>query len=122
MNEPGLILLIAGSLFITAAFIWMRFPPVNINSLYGYRTGTSMRNDMTWKEANTYASRLLLKIASITIFLGIILFLIPVERTAGAFASLGIVICDMIFLIWKTEKHLSKIFDKTGARRQTENR
>jgi len=34
----------SGLIFILAGFIMLKFPPKKINSLYGYRTSSSMKN------------------------------------------------------------------------------
>ncbi len=49
--QQGVLLLIIGILFRI-------YPPTSINSLYGYRTKSSMRNEASWNLANAYSSKL----------------------------------------------------------------
>ncbi|MFF2912422.1 SdpI family protein [Paenibacillus sp. NPDC057934] len=36
-------------------------PPKKINSLYGYRTKRSMKNQLLWDEANRYSAELMIR-------------------------------------------------------------
>jgi uncharacterized membrane protein len=48
---------LCGLLFIIAGYILLKFPPKNINSLYGYRTSSSMENQEKWDFAQNYSSK-----------------------------------------------------------------
>lgn len=47
-------------LVFIAGLILFMFPPNKVNSIYGYRTPSSMKNDSTFKFANKYSSKLLM--------------------------------------------------------------
>jgi uncharacterized membrane protein len=117
VNETTLILLVTGAVLIATGFFWRRFPPSKINYLYGYRTVASMRNESTWKEANTYAPRLLLKIGLTLTLLGIMFILFPLPNKTGVIFAISIVVCGLVLLIWRTESRLSRLFDEEGNRR-----
>ena len=40
--------------FISFGFLLVVFPPKNINSIYGYRTSLSMKNQETWNISQKY--------------------------------------------------------------------
>ena len=44
INPLTLILGVTGLIFYVAGYIQFKYPPKKINSLYGYRTKTSMRS------------------------------------------------------------------------------
>ena len=48
---------------ILVSFIFKLLPPKRINSIYGYRTPRSMKNQDTWNEANKFSSNLMLAIS-----------------------------------------------------------
>lgn len=60
------------SYFITHALVFIAglilfvFPPNKVNSIYGYRTSSSMKNDVAFKFANNFASKLLMLFTSIS--------------------------------------------------------
>jgi uncharacterized membrane protein len=102
----GLIILIVG-------YAMKRFPPKRINSLYGYRTAASMKNQQTWDEANNYSAKLMIKAGLVAILPGLIMAaLIPIKyEFVMAIAAILAVIGITITLLVCTEKHLKKIFD-----------
>lgn len=93
MNEG----LLFGAVFIIAGIILSLFPPKKINSIYGYRTASSMRNKETWDQANKYSSRLM-------IILGIVILLISLvfKSTIMNLITLGVSIL-LIFLLVETK-------------------
>jgi hypothetical protein len=84
--------------------VFLKFPPKNINSIYGYRTARSMKSQKIWDAANSYWTRLFFKRNSAAL----IIPLIP-------FYSFKFN-CTIVLLatIPSTEKHLAENFDKDG--------
>lgn len=118
MNSLSIILLFAGIPLLIAAIIWKRYPPASPNPLYGYRTRRSMINDDTWREANSYSAKLLLKISLVILLVGLMSLPLRVTDRIGVVSGLGLVIIALAFLIYKTEQHLSGTFDEEGIRRE----
>jgi uncharacterized membrane protein len=50
-----------GSILVLTGFITRKFPPKKINMFYGYRTGSSMKNQQNWDYAQKYAVREMLR-------------------------------------------------------------
>lgn len=107
-NPLFLIGILVGPVFLLAGYILLRWPPKNINSLYGYRTPRSMKNQTNWDYAQRYSARLLmlaglffLLIAPIGLFLGgnDMLFLV---------IALGLLSCVCVLLLVVTEKSLKQ--------------
>ena len=71
-------LLLAGIIFIIVGAIMYQFPPKKINSLYGYRTAQSMKNQKNWDFAQVYGSK------ALGVF-GLILLIISFTRTFFSF-------------------------------------
>jgi uncharacterized membrane protein len=110
-----------GVIFILAGLIQKRFPPKEINSLYGYRTTLSMKNQQNWDEGNRYSTTLIIKCGWILVITGIIitglLILVPVGPEARTLTKVILMLLGafgtVIILFRATEKHLRNIFDQT---------
>lgn len=108
----GIILLLAGSAHRC-------FPPKNINSVYGYRTAASMKNQQQWDEANCYSAKFMVKAGIILLIAGIILTVslglldMPdkLRRIIAGALLIASAIASCVLLIVYTEKHVSKTFD-----------
>ncbi|WP_435577458.1 SdpI family protein [Gilvibacter sp.] len=50
------------ALMLLVSWLFMKYPPKKINSLYGYRTNKSMKSQEAWDFANRYSSGLMLRI------------------------------------------------------------
>lgn len=106
--------LIPITMIIAGRFLWRHYPK-DINSVIGYRTKRSMRNEETWKFGNEYLGRLWYRIGLI-ILLPSILVLIPLasssENRIGT-VSLCLIIVQLILLVGSiipTEIALKKSF------------
>ena len=110
-----------GLIFILAGMIQKHYPPKEINSLYGYRTKRSMKDQRNWDEGNKYSTQLLLKC-------GLVLFIAGFVVTAGmALLNISIelrtllkviimllgAVGTVIALFTATEKHLKQTFPDT---------
>ncbi|MES2064447.1 MAG: SdpI family protein [Bacteroidota bacterium] len=110
-----------GVIFILAGLIQKRFPPKEINSLYGYRTTLSMKNQQNWDEGNRYSTTLIIKCGWVLVITGIIitglLMLVPVSPEARTLTKVILMLLGafgtVIILFRATEKHLRNTFDQT---------
>jgi uncharacterized membrane protein len=109
-----------GAIFFIVGVIMKYFPPKHINSSYGYRTNSSMKNQDTWDEANSYSARLMIIIGIGLFVFGITLtilmnaLLIPAKTQGVILAATTIIltISTAILLLVITERHLKKTFNK----------
>lgn len=99
-------LLLVGFVFSLAALITLRFPPKNINAMYGYRTGKSMRSQENWDIAQRYSSRLMLKQGIAMLVIGVVLEFIPIPIEVGVILSVVLLLLSVINLFVQTEKKL----------------
>ena len=93
--------------------------PGKINSLFGYRTTMSMKNENTWAFAHTHFAMLWLRWGRIMLPLSFVLMLFSFNRSQDFIGNYGLIILfiQLIFLISTiplTEKALKKYFDKDG--------
>jgi uncharacterized membrane protein len=99
------------------ALVYKFFPPKSINTLYGFHTRSSMRNQDTWNEANTYASRLMLLLSILFLLAAIISgnLLSFSARELAIYAVTLIIACAALYFL--TEAHLRNVFDEGGRRK-----
>lgn len=111
---------IVGLIMALVGLIMHKFPPKKINSLYGYRTNSSMKNQQTWDEANRYSAKLMMWIGFILSIAGVAITLLvgslvtDKSTTSGLMAGITIAsaILPAVILIAQTESHLDKTFNK----------
>lgn len=77
-----------------------------------------MQNQQTWDEANRYSNKLMIKLGSVLVILGIIFYFIPLSAIAGTIAGIVPVLSAVLLLLVKTENRLQKLFDDEGNRRE----
>lgn len=114
-------LLIPGTM-IFLGWMFIHKPPKEINSIYGYRTPMSMKNQDTWDFAHRYFGRLWYRAGLMLLPITIIVMLLVFGRDDDTVGTFGAIVCviqcvPMIGLIMPTEWALRKYFDKYGIRK-----
>jgi uncharacterized membrane protein len=99
-------LFIVGFVFAVAAFITLKFPPKKINSIYGYRTSRSMKNQENWDLAQRFSSQLMLKQGLIMFVMAFILAVLPISTEVSTLISMSLLVTSVINLFVQTEKRL----------------
>tara|TARA_B110000008_G_scaffold123263_1_gene125815 strand:+ start:1175 stop:1468 length:294 start_codon:yes stop_codon:yes gene_type:complete len=88
-------------------FIMLRFPPKEINSIYGYRTKASMRNQKSWNFAQKQSSKLMIDISCYQIIFGLASMVLNLSIENSILFGLIITILNPLIVIIKIEKLLS---------------
>ncbi len=101
---------LSGIIFIITGFVMFKFPPKNINMLYGYRTTRSMKNQEQWDFSQKYSAKLLILCGVFLILTSNISLIITMNNKAKLFISLALIFGSVIFLLFKTENELKKRF------------
>lgn len=102
---------------LSLILVWYVCPKVqNVNSIIGYRTSRSMRNQSTWDYAQKTCARNSLKMFLPTTILAIVIMplCINMKFDAIGWIGLGITIVQLlsyIVIIYLTEKALKRNFD-----------
>jgi len=104
-----------GIICIVIGFIFKVFPPRKINSIYGYRTSLSMKNQDTWNEAQKYSANTFIILGFIYVALGFVLSHLIGNISIG-YESIVILIGFTIMIVLD-EVHLKKVFSKDGGRK-----
>jgi len=104
---------------IAFGFIFLKKPPKNINSLYGYRTRMSSINQETWDFAHGYSGRVWLR-TGVYVLVGSMVLIILLRNSKEyeryMLTLFYIQMGFMLMVIPLTEKALRKSFDKEGNR------
>lgn len=104
-----------GMLFLVVGLIFRILPPKKINSIYGYRTNTSMKNQDTWNVAQKYSANSMIILGIAYVALGFILSQL-IKNLATSYKGIIFFIGVVLMLIFD-EMHLRKIFNKDGSRK-----
>jgi len=107
LSMPALV----GVIFILVGCIMLLFPPKKINSLYGYRTTRSMKNQEQWDFAQKYSSKLLIFCGFILSLISLTGFFINFQNNTEAIVSTILIIVAIIPVLVKTEKAIKSKFD-----------
>ena len=96
--------------------------PKNIQSIFGYRTTLSMKNQDTWQFAHHHCGRVWKKLGWITLAVSLAVLLCVWNQDLGTIGTVGAAVCllQVVLLfcsIIPTERALRKTFDSNGNRR-----
>lgn len=100
----------SGLIFMLAGFIMLKFPPKNINSLYGYRTSSSMKNQERWDFSQKYSAIEMIKLAAILTLSSVIGLIYNPDSELGMFLGLGLMILMVVILLIRVEKAIKNKF------------
>ncbi|MEE9348509.1 MAG: SdpI family protein [Flavobacteriaceae bacterium] len=103
--------LLIGSVFLITGFIMLKFPPKKINSLYGYRTKSSMKSQNRWNFAQNYSAKLMIYCGLLLGIIGLIGSYFDFFKGAKSVIISALISFIIIgFLFFKTEKAIKQIF------------
>ena len=87
-----------------------KFPPKKINSIYGYRTASSMKNQERWDFAQLYAAKQMIKYGLLLSVFGLVGLVYEPSESTSTILGLGLMILMVILLIVKVEKKMKEEF------------
>ncbi|MBQ8597926.1 MAG: SdpI family protein [Lachnospiraceae bacterium] len=103
-------------------YLFLKRPPKEINSIYGYRTAMSMKNKDAWQFAHKYIGKLWYIGGLILVPITLIPMLFVIGKDIDLVGAVGGILCfvqmiPLIGCIVPTEKALKKNFDSEGRRK-----
>ncbi len=115
-NPLFLLPAIIGITVVVASVIMRKYPPRQINYLYGYRTTRSMLSQERWDFAQKFAAKAFLKWGIILTSISLVGLAVDVSNGLGLAIGLGVGIA-LIAIPWLlTEKALKNRFGEAEAR------
>ena len=109
-NPLFLIPFSSGLIFCIVGLIMYKFPPKKINSIYGYRTASSMKNQERWDFAQLYAAKQMIKYGLLLSVFGLVGLVYEPSESTSTILGLGLMILMVILLIVKVEKKMKEEF------------
>ena len=88
----------------------MKFPPKKINSLYGYRTSSSMKSQERWDFAQIYSAKEMFKAGAILCMAGTAALFVNINEGWGVALSLALMLLLVIQMFYKTEQTMKQKF------------
>ncbi|KAB1158951.1 SdpI family protein [Tenacibaculum aiptasiae] len=110
MNPYYYVLSLNGLLFLFSIIFYF-FPPKKINSLYGYRTNKTMKNETVWKFANAFFIKQFLIYSAISFAAALIFVFISKDIS---WQPMAIMLLSLAVSVIKTEQEVNKNFDEDG--------
>lgn len=115
MNTDSPVLLInciCGVVFILAGAVMYKYRPLKINSLYGYRTGSSMKSQQHWEYAQLVSLRYSIICGIVMILAGVGASYIELSQNQSLALGIVMLIFFTVLLISLTENALIRKFGK----------
>ena len=101
---------LTGLIFFFAAIIMYYYPPKEINSLYGYRTSSSMKSEDRWDFAQRFSSLRMIEGGLFLILFSFLKLAFPFSADIEMPISITALIMVVIYLLLTTERALKKNF------------
>ena len=102
--------LACGTLMLFFSFIYLKYQPKEISTIYGYRTTRSMFNNI-WEFANKVSAKYMIIASLATIIFQLLGIILNYTSEDFLLLSYGFLI-SLGLSIWKTEIEINKVFDK----------
>lgn len=114
--------LLTPGLMIGFGRLFQKSPPEKINSVYGYRTAMSMKNQDTWEFAHRYNGKVWYTAGMVMLPITILAMILLLWTSEAVITIVGSVICILQLLVLLgtipiIEKALRETFDKNGNRK-----
>lgn len=103
---------LVGIIFIAAGFLMLQFPPKKINSLYGYRTKSSMKNLERWDFAQKFSAKEMMKLGAFLMLTSLLAFITNFNNTINLIIGLSLTLVGLTILFVKVEKAIKVKFSK----------
>ncbi len=103
---------LVGIIFMIAGMIQYLFAPKKINSLYGYRTKSSMQSEGRWHFAQKYSAIKLIAVGLFLLIISMLPLVVEMNETLQIVIQPGIILLGTVYLFYSTEKALKTRFPK----------
>lgn len=110
LNTFTITLFSSGLCFLIAGFVMSKYPPKKVNSLYGYRTSASKKNQESWDFAQRKSANDLKLFGFGMMIISFGGMFLPFGIWGSAFALL-VLIGFCAFMFFDTEKALKRRFE-----------
>ena len=109
-NEFFTTLVLVGFIFSLVGSLFYKNPPQDINSLVGYRTTRSMKNQAHWDFSQVYSSKMMMYCGLGLMLLSLLGLFITFEEKTTDILIFASIIGAAILMIFLTERAMKKRF------------
>lgn len=99
-----------GLIFAVTGFFMLKLPPKKINSLYGYRTISSMKSQERWDFAQKFSAKEMMKLGGFLTLSSVVVFITDFTKTANLIIGLFLMILVVIILLIRVETAIKRKF------------
>lgn len=101
---------LVGLIFIITGLIMLYFPPKKINSLYGYRTIRSMKNQERWDFAQNLSAKEMMKLGTFLMLTSLLPLITSFNDSFNLIVGLSLTLIGVAILFIKVEKAIKTKF------------
>jgi uncharacterized membrane protein len=112
MDQLLLIPILTGPIFMVMGIIVKKFPPKQINGLYGYRTSSSMKSQDRWDFAQTYSANEMIRLGFLLLLTSLLGLALNLSELNGIALGLVLMIIMVVLLVVRTERAIQRKFGK----------
>ena len=117
-----LVMLITPLTMVGFGLVFLKNPPKNINSFYGYRTKRSMKNQDTWDFAHHVCGKIWLVCGLVSLPFSLVPVWLAVDKSKDVVSLTGLIVLGLqvvLLLVSLTpvERALKNHFDESGRPR-----
>jgi uncharacterized membrane protein len=112
LNPLFLIAAFSGIIFMLASWVQVKYPPKKINSIYGYRTRSSMKSKERWDFAQAFSAAEMNRMGGRLLLVSLVGLFLKLDDDTGAIVGLAALIALVFQIIRNTEAALREKFGK----------
>lgn len=101
---------LTGLVFLLVASFMYYYPPKKINSLYGYRTKSSMENQDRWDFAQLYSAKKMILYGTLLALFGLLGLIVDFSENIELIIGISSLLIVVILLLVQTEKAIKQKF------------
>ena len=99
-----------GLIFTFAGLLMFYLPPKKINSLYGYRTTSSMKNQDSWNFAQRFSAIEMLKLGAFLMLASLLPLVANFSNSLNLIIGVSLTLIGLAILFVKVEKAIKRKF------------
>ncbi len=111
-NSMFMIPALVGLVMLIVGLIWLKYPPKEINALYGYRTKSSMKTQQRWEFAQKIGAKEMIIAGVILLIIAPLAALFNLSEAVGSMIALAVMLGIMAIMIVRVEMSIQKKFGK----------
>ncbi len=103
------------NLLLLISIMYKRFPPKEINDLYGYRTARSKSSQEAWDEGNRMSADFMMKLSLVSVLIYNPLLFFAYSQNVFV---IGMIVITVVLIVGHIviERKLRRMFDEEGRR------